>query len=284
MEELYEKLKDDAVACREEAKRLLFSTNPTVEEENMGIKLLTRAVKLQDPEAMYVMGKQFLERRMKPLQGGYLENAIRLIGKSADLGYGPARVYMEQDYSQKPAQEKKEPSFQVSARCTYDYFTIRSLVHLQMYGKGNPKNRFLLWSVIYGVLLVLLIANRIGGSDNLQPVVLWTIWYGLMVYMHFGWPKVQYNAQAKLKNTVNEYVFLEDRVQIQSTNAGVQTNAVLCYSVLYKIKETDRYLFIWQNKNQVIIVDKFTFNGGMPEVLQEKLRSLLGKKYVRCHY
>lgn len=285
MEDRYELLKDDPVVCREEAKKLLNGPAPTTQEQNLGIKLLMRAVKLQDPEAMYVMGKMFVEHRLKPLQGGYLENGIRLIRQSSDLGYGPAKIYMDKDYSTQS--EPKNSDFRYSATCTCDFPAIRALSYLTLYGKNDPRKRLIFWSCVYGVLIISLLAGGfINGwqTDNIGLYVLIAICSILILLLHFGYPRLQFAAMGKSQNAVNEYVFLEDRVLIQGAGNGISSSGSISYAVLTKVMETGRYLFLWQNKTQVFIVDKNTFNGGMPGQLREKLRGLLGKHYVICKY
>lgn len=68
MKELYETVKDDPARCREEAKRLFLPENP-VTQQNQGIRFLTRAVKLRDPEAMYLMGSLFFGSPSASLAG-----------------------------------------------------------------------------------------------------------------------------------------------------------------------------------------------------------------------
>lgn len=88
MKELYESIKDDPARCREAAKRLFLPDNP-VEQQNQGIRFLTRAVKLHDPEAMYIMGSLFLEHRLRPLQGDSEEMGRQLIDEALSEGYDP---------------------------------------------------------------------------------------------------------------------------------------------------------------------------------------------------
>ena len=88
MKELYETIKNDPVQCREEAKRLFLPENP-VAQQNQGIRFLTWAVKLHDPEAMYIMGSLFLEHRLRPLQGDPEEMGRQLIDEALSKGYDP---------------------------------------------------------------------------------------------------------------------------------------------------------------------------------------------------
>lgn len=285
MDDRYEFLKDDPIACRKEAKKLLDAAAPTSQEQNLGIKLLMRAVKLQDPEAMYVMGKMFVEHRLKPLQGGYLENGIRLIRRSADLGYGPAKIYIDKDYSAQS--EPKNSDFRYSATCTCDFAAIRALSYLALYGKNDPRKRLIFWCCAYGALIAFLLAGVfINGweTENIGLYILIAICCLLVPLLHFGFPRLQYAAMGKSQNAVNEYVFLEDRVLIQGTGSGMSSSGSISYTVLTKVMETERYLFLWQNKTQVLMVDKNTFNGGMPRQLREKLSGILGKHYVICKY
>ena len=86
LEKLYQDIKEDPVQCREASKRLFLPENP-VPLQNMGIRFLTRAVKLQDPEAMYTMGTYFLNGKLRPLQGDPEERGRMLIRQAQELGF-----------------------------------------------------------------------------------------------------------------------------------------------------------------------------------------------------
>ena len=86
LEKLYQNIKADPVQCREAAKRLFVPENPVL-LQNMGIRFLTRAVKLRDPEAMYIMGTCFLNGTLRPLQGKPEERGRTLIRRAQELGF-----------------------------------------------------------------------------------------------------------------------------------------------------------------------------------------------------
>lgn len=89
MDTLYTQIKNDPILCRETAKRLLLADKPTVAEQNLGIKCLTRAAKLKDPEAMWLLGQQFLTHKLKPFQGDAEQVGNALIRQAGAAGFVP---------------------------------------------------------------------------------------------------------------------------------------------------------------------------------------------------
>ena len=54
---------------------------------------------------------------------------------------------------------------EIKAKCKFDFESIRALTHLSLFKKANPKKRFLTWSIISGILAVIIILEMIIFSD-----------------------------------------------------------------------------------------------------------------------
>ena len=109
-------------------------------------------------------------------------------------------------------------------------------------------------------------------------VILWN------AYMWFFYPKVRYNALAKMKNTQNEYNFTDEKIFVTTTGVEYNGEAEIEYSVFVKVFETSQYLFLYQTNNQVFIVDKSTIEGGTVEDIRNKLSTFVKDKYIICKY
>ena len=99
-------------------------------------------------------------------------------------------------------------------------------------------------------------------------------------YLYFILPKIRYKALVKMKGTENEYTFCEDVIKIVTTNNDYNGTAEINYSLLVKVCETSKYFFLFQTKNQVLVVDKSTIENGTADDVKNKLISYVRDKYT----
>ena len=91
-------------------------------------------------------------------------------------------------------------------------------------------------------------------------------------------------ATAKMKDAVNEYIFLDDMIKVFTKSDEYNGEAKIEYSLFAKVYETSKYLFMYQTNNQAFVIDKSTIEGGTTEDIRMKLYSFLGDKYIICKY
>ena len=175
---------------------------------------------------------------------------------------------------------------EIKAKCKFDFESIRALTHLSLFKKANPKKRFLTWSIISGILAVIIILEMIIFSDAMliellcAAVVLFLIEF----YLYFLLPKIRYKALAKMKDAENEYIFCDNVLKIFTKSQEYNGEAEIEYSLFVKVQETSRYLFLYQTKNQVFIVDKFSIENGTVEDIRNKLSAFVKDKYIIRKY
>ena len=174
---------------------------------------------------------------------------------------------------------------EIHAKCTWDYEAIKALSHISSFRKTRPSNHLLLFSILIVVIAVLSVLPVFwGGSIRLQYLLLGILLMGFELFLMFGIPGITYKNMGKMQNTVHEFTFGEDSVNIRSSGEAFSGESVVAYALLVKGYETARYFFLFQTKNQAYIVDKATVTGGTPEEIREKLQGVLGKKYKICKY
>lgn len=176
---------------------------------------------------------------------------------------------------------------EITAKGVLNLESIKALVHFQMFRKNDPRKRIKSWTILYAILFLVLIAELfwVGMDDTLILLLVCIIVILLLEYfMYFILPKIQYNSLAQMKDIVNEYVFTEESMQVVSKGENYHSQGEIKYSVLVKMCETSRYLFIFQNKSQAFIVDKNTIKDGSIEELREKITSQMSGKYILCKY
>ena len=165
--------------------------------------------------------------------------------------------------------------------------SIKALVHFQMFRKNNPRKRIKSWTILYAILFLVLVVESFWiGMDDTVIVLLVCIVVVLLLeyFMYFISPKIQYNSLANMKDIVNEYVFTEESMLVVSKGEDYNSQGEIKYSVLVKMCETSRYLFLFQNKAQAFIVDKNTIRDGSIEEVREMIKSQMNGKYILCKY
>ena len=176
---------------------------------------------------------------------------------------------------------------EIKAKCTYDYKTCKAMSHVQSYKKKKPLKAMLLHialAVVLGFLNFILIQMTGGEAINSVAFFLCMIIVILEFVMYFLLPRLQYNSMSKMKDISNDYIFRDEDFIASTDSEQYKGNSVIRYSLLEKAVETGEYFLLFQNKRQVFLVDKSTVQGGTAEEIREKLRSVLGKKYITCKY
>ena len=175
---------------------------------------------------------------------------------------------------------------EIKAKCKFDFDSIRALTHLSLFKKANPKKRFLTWSIISAILAAVIIFEMIVFSDAMLIELLCVagVLFLLECYLYFLLPKIRYKALAKMKDAENEYIFCDNVLKTFTKSKEYNGEAEIEYSLFVKVYETSKYFFMFQTKNQVLLVDKNTIEGGTVEDIRNKLTTYVKDKYIICKY
>ena len=175
---------------------------------------------------------------------------------------------------------------EIRAKCKFDFESIRALTHLSLFKKANPKKRFLTWSIISAILVVIIIFEMIVFSDAMLVELLCVviILFLLECYLYFLLPKIRYKALAKMKEVENEYIFFDNVLKTFTKSQEYNGEAEIEYSLFVRVYETTKHLFLYQTNNQVFIVDKSTIDGGIIGDVRNKLTAFVKDKYIICKY
>lgn len=175
----------------------------------------------------------------------------------------------------------------IKAKCKYDYEACKAVSYISSYRKSNPK-RTVTVRLIFVLLVMALDVYIINTSDSNFVNILYLVCGAFIIildlFMCFVMPSVQYKSMSKMKDLENTYVFYDDEFTAECTSEEYSGQAEIKYSLLIKAFETKRYFFLFENKRQIFIVDKNTFEKGGCNLLREKLATVLGKKYIICKY
>jgi hypothetical protein len=110
------------------------------------------------------------------------------------------------------------------------------------------------------------------------------VWLALAYFLYYIIPKLQYKALSGLKNIENEYSFSSNSLKVISENEEYKGESEIEYTMLERVYETSKYFFLFQTKNQVLIVDKTTVEEGKGEQIRSGLINVLKDKYIICKY
>ena len=110
----------------------------------------------------------------------------------------------------------------------------------------------------------------------LISILLTMVWLALVFLPPYLSVKMKY----KMKNYTNEYEFYEDKLVAKNEF----TSEEILYSSLYKVYETNRYLYFYINKKNVLIVEKDRFKNEKSDLFAEFIKTKLNKKYKKVWF
>ena len=176
---------------------------------------------------------------------------------------------------------------EIKAKCVFDYESMKALTYVSTYKRKNPRKSFVFTNIWCVVLVLLLMIEMMFFDVDIQLVVLLVVAAILVVvncFMYCISPKIQFKALHNLQNMENEYTFYSDSIKVISKNKDYNGEAEIKYSVVPKVMETSKYVFIYQSKNQVFIVDKSTITNGTINDIRNILIPFVKNKYIICKY
>lgn len=173
---------------------------------------------------------------------------------------------------------------EIRAKCHYNLDAINALVRLSMFKRNDPKKRMILWTILYALLFGVILLEKMIFRVDLPLDILFIIEFATLLYLYFGYfllPKIRYHAMSKMKEIANEYIFYDDQLHVSSNSEDYHGTAEIKYDLFVRVYETSRYLFLYETKNQVFLVEKSTLSGGTIEELRKKFAK---GRYVLCNY
>ena len=175
---------------------------------------------------------------------------------------------------------------EVKASSVYDAEAIRALVRLRLCHGRNPVRWLVLWMTFIAVFLGIALWDVSHyGPDPLLIfcIVVFVVCACYFLFEFFLLPMLRLRAHGAIAGVKNEFLFGADSVKIRSVGEGVNAEAELDYSSIWRSYETSRYIFIYQNRVSAFIVDRRSLTPFQTAEVRRLLASG-GKKYVRCKY
>lgn len=177
---------------------------------------------------------------------------------------------------------------EITVNTKYDQKAITALCHLSMFRKRNPKKRMTLLTVVYAIMLAYIVGMKLWLGDhfsNALPIFFFfAVLLLLMLYSYYIVPRMQYKNLSKRKDTEQIYTFTENGFTVTCESELYQGTSNITYSLLFKAMDTQHYLFLYQDKRLVFIVDKSTLSQAQADTLRAWIAPVLGKQYIDCDY
>ena len=176
---------------------------------------------------------------------------------------------------------------QIQAGCTLNYESIKALTHVSFYKRKEPRKTFIV-RCTYSVVLTLAIFVMIlvYGMDMTLLLLLFcaAVITGFYCFCYWQLPKMQYKALQGMRGLEIEYTFFDESMRVANKSDQMRGESEIRYVAISKVMETSCYLFIYQNKNQVYVVDKTSMAEGATAEVRKALTPYVKEKYILCKY
>ena len=106
----------------------------------------------------------------------------------------------------------------------------------------------------------------------------------LLLYEYFVAPWYKYKSADQLADLNNTFLFDEEEVEMISEAAGYHGRCKIRYDSFYKVAETGGFIFLYQDKTKVFVVDKEVVDDEDEKVIRARIKKCIGDRYTRCKY
>jgi hypothetical protein len=148
-------------------------------------------------------------------------------------------------------------------------------------GKYYKFGPILFWIIcITGILIVTSSGLTFGfETSDIFAVAFFIVFMLLMAYLMYLSPKLYYKSATILRESISKYNFGEEYMTIESVSNSTNGFSQIRYENLFKVYESDEYLFILISNKQSFIIRKNNNSADDIEATRKILQSNV-KKYV----
>ena len=172
---------------------------------------------------------------------------------------------------------------EIRASSVYDWQTVKEFNKFH----NSKKNKFkrvskVLFPISAVLIAICFISAILLDFIDKQLIIIMAIYVAIAGFVIFAeniLPKILFNKNAMVKNTVNTFVFGEEEFSHKSENAVYNDNATIKYSGLHNAYETESFIYLYITARQAFIVDKTKIEDGKEIELTKLLINKLGEKY-----
>ena len=171
---------------------------------------------------------------------------------------------------------------EIKARSNFSYEAYKALFNASA---KAVKIVYGVLAIIIGIYIVLYSLSLIFNENQDKRIIPILIFYIIIecaiIALRIYLPKIKYKMNNVSMQTSGTFIFKDSSVETVINSDTVSSQGELQYSELFKVCETDKFIFLFLNKMQAYIVDKATIENGTEDELRAVLQKSLGNKYKR---
>ena len=166
---------------------------------------------------------------------------------------------------------------EIKASTVYDLEVFQAWHRLNAYGKSPRKK--VLKMFILSVALMIGAGLSIIAFDN--DILMWIMIFIIFViviincYLYFFAPKIVYKNQSSHGKIENSFIFYDDGFEGFSVRDGITAISKVKYYALFKIIESKKYFFLYENESMAHIIDKTTIECEDIQLLKTKFAEVI---------
>lgn len=147
----------------------------------------------------------------------------------------------------------------------------------------NRKTYAVLSSILFFVLFICAVILMFRAQRSLSYLLIITaVVSGVMAYMFIRLPSIQYSSMANAKDARCSYTFYDNEFcgEISYSDGKILNTSTMKYEMIYKIVENNEYIFIFQNKRAMYVIEKSTVAKNELDTLKALLKHHCPIKYT----
>ena len=175
---------------------------------------------------------------------------------------------------------------EINASAKHDLETLTTFIRVGSCGKFHPK-KLLIRRIIYSSIGLIAAISAIITKMSIY-YILFALFYAFLcsfttIYMYFFAAKARYKTMGTNKDSISYYTFRDEDFIERTVSEGSSGENIIKYTSLFKITESNQFLYLFINNATAYIVDKSTFSDDI-NLLREKLLAVPNIKYNVVKY
>ena len=163
----------------------------------------------------------------------------------------------------------------LTAKCIYDSEAYKALMRSRFTNGKNPTRHAVVLLVVCALLgALMLFMGLFYDTVYIWGGALYALLIALVIWSYFFSYRVAHRGVMKQANGIptNTYICHDHEIEIHNMAGAYTADVRQPYSSIVSIRETNRYVMLFVNKQACYILDKTTIENGNIETLRQGLR------------
>ncbi len=164
-----------------------------------------------------------------------------------------------------------------------NYESIKDFVRFSMFKGKSYKANIKFYLVIMPLFNLLTLLLTLFNHDYYPLFIILFVSTSTLALMYLLMPKYIYKNSPIARDTEDEYIFKEKGVTVIQKSKVASSDSYMDYSALYKIYETDKYMYFYLSANSSLILKKSNITEQELNIIRDRILSQVSpKKYIKC--